>query len=139
MSIRERVSPSVPFTLEVEDNTGKFSYSFRLAYNFRTLGLIEKHTGKSMLTEANDVFANPTCNNVAILFWAALQINHPEWRGEDGLSAVHNNLTLLTAKKAKDACEEAFVKQLPEEKIKQMAADKSDSAAPLAQSQETSA
>jgi len=139
MSIRERVSPSVPFTLDVEDHTGKFSYSLRLAYNFRTLGLIEKHTGKSMLTEANEVFQNPTCDNVSILFWAALQINHPEWRGEEGLSAVQNNLTLLTAKAVRNACEEAFVKQLPEEKIKQLAADKSDSAAPLEQSQETSA
>lgn len=132
MSIRERISPSVPFTLEVEDATGKFSHSLRLSYNFDSLGLIETETGKSMLTEATEVFDNPSCKNVSVLLWAALQENHPEYRGLNGLRIIRQNLTLGQAKKAKDACEEAFVKQLPDEQVKKLAG-----AAPLAPSQET--
>lgn len=142
MSIRERISPAVPFTLDVEDATGKFSLSFRLAYNFRSLGLIERHTGKSMLTQATEVFENPTCDNVSILLWAALQENHPEYRegrdekdGGKGLAVVQQNLTLGQAKAAKDACEKAFVKQLPDAQVDKLL--NKGSAAPLEQSPAT--
>ena len=134
MSLRERVSPSVRFVLDVQDESGKFSLPLLLSYDFDSLGLIEEHTGKSMLTAATEVFDNPSCKNVSVLLWAAVQENHPEYRGERGLKAVRKNLTLMTAKKAKDACEKAFLKQLPDEQVEKLIGG--ETAAPLEQSPE---
>jgi len=135
MSIRERISPSVPFTLAVEDARGKFSLSLKLAYDFDALGLVEEQTGKSMLTQATEVFDNPSCKSVSVLFWAALQENHPEYAGEKGLRAVRKNLTLGQAKAAREACFEAFLKQLPDEQVAAFKGEKE--ADPLAIAPET--
>ena len=97
-----------------------------------------------MLTQAAEVFENPTCDNVSILLWAALQENHPEYRegrdekdGGKGLAVVQQNLTLGQAKAAKDACEEAFIKQLPDAQLEKLL--NKGSAAPLEQSPVTPA
>lgn len=127
-ALRRRITPSVPFTLHVEDANGdKFSISFRLSYDFKALTLVEELTGKSMLTEVADVFnENPTVKNVSILLWAAVRENHPEWADEDGFDAIRANLTLATAKEALAACTEAFVKQLPAEQVARMKGEAPD-------------
>jgi hypothetical protein len=121
MTLRKRITPSVPFTLNVEDDNGdKFTQTFDLAYDLNTLILIEEKLGKSSFTDLGEILDNPTATNVSILFWAAVQINHPEYAGEEGLQLVRTNLTVGTAKAAMAACSEAFVAQLPEEQVKKL-------------------
>jgi hypothetical protein len=132
--LRRRVSPTVPFTLKVEDANGdKFEQSFRLSYDFNTLPLVEEKTGKSMLTQVGEIMDNPSVTNVSILLWAAVLENHPEYQGEEGLRTIRYNLTLATAKVALDACKEAFLLQLPADQVARLKGAVNDEL-PLAQS-----
>lgn len=143
MSVEERISPPVPFTLTFTDERGKHSLSLKLSYDFETLGLVEEQTGKSMLTQATEVFDNASCKSVSVLLWAALQEYHPEYRGEakklgdvpPGLRIVRKNLTLGQAKAAREACFEAFLKQLPDEQVSALKGEKE--ACPLEQAPAT--
>ncbi len=116
-AFRRRVSPSVPYILEVEDDAGKQSLSFQLAYDFNAFALVEEKLGKSMLTEIGELLDNPSCKNVSVLLWAALQLNHEDdFGGDEGLRSVRNLLTLENVREALEKCSEAFVKQLSKEK-----------------------
>jgi len=118
---RRRVTPAVPFILEVEDEAGKQSLSFQLAYDFNAFALVEEMTGKSMLTEVGVLLGNPSVTNVSVLLWAALQLHHEEdFGGLSGLRNVRNLLTIETAGIALEKCSEAFVKQLSKEKREQL-------------------
>ena len=113
-ALRRRVSPSVPFLLEFEDEQGKFSERYQLAYNWNSLALIEEKLGKSMLLEISTVFENVSVANVSILLWAALQEYHSaDFAGDEGLELLRQNLTLAAANLATTACASAYVKQLP--------------------------
>ena len=114
--LRRRISPSVPFTLTFEDELGKTSQAFRLAYNLNSLTLVEEKLGKSMLTDIGEVIDVPSVKNISVLLWAALQENHAdEFEGDEGLELTRQNLTLAQSKEALNACSEAYVKQLPAE------------------------
>jgi hypothetical protein len=120
-AFRRRVSPAVPYILEVEDDAGKQSISFQLAYDFNAFALVEEKLGKSMLTQIGELLNNPSVTNVSVLLWAALQLNHEEdFGGDQGLRAVRNLLTIETAREALEKCSEAFVKQLSKEKREQL-------------------
>ena len=114
--LRRRISPSVPFTLTFEDEQGKASFSYRLAYNWNSLALVEEKLGKSMILDIGELFESPNVTTVSVLLWAALQENHADdYAGDEGLELVRQNLTIPEAKKALAACSDAYVKQLPEE------------------------
>lgn len=120
-NFRARITPSVPFILAIEDEAGKTSFALRLAYDFNSFSLIEEKLGKSMLTEVGELLDCPSAKNVSVLLWAALQINHSEdFGGDEGLRAVRNLLTLDTAKAALSACTQAFIKQLPPDKVEEL-------------------
>ena len=119
---RRRVSPSIPFILNVEDETGKFSQSFRLCYDLNKLALVEQELGKSALLDIGELFDNPSVTSVSVLLWAAVQEYNPEYAGKDGLEEIRYNLTIGTAKEAMDACREAFLKQLPAEQVARLKA-----------------
>ena len=116
--LRRRISPSVPFTLTFEDAEGKFSASYRLAYNWNSLALAEMELGRNLLLEMGVILENPSITTVSILLWAALQENHEEeFAGKEGLELLRQNLTLSVARAAKEACGEAYTKQLAPEQI----------------------
>jgi hypothetical protein len=119
--LRQRVTPSVPFMLAVEDESGKQQISLQLAYDFNSFALIEEQLGKSMLTDVGELLDNPTARSVSVLLWAACQIYHEdEFDGIEGLRAIRNLLTVDTAKSALSACSAAYVKQLPPEKVEKL-------------------
>jgi hypothetical protein len=113
--LRRRISPSVPFTLTFEDETGVVSLSYKLAYNINSLVLIEEQLGVSMLTDCGEIVDSPTAKNVSVLLWAALQEYQPEYEGLEGLENIRQNLTVSHTKDALNACFDAYVKQLPPE------------------------
>ena len=118
--LRRRIAPSVPYTLNVENDGGdKFSLSFRLAYDLNALSLAEETLSRQLGREIN-IFAEiakcldiPSIRTTSILFWAAVGLNHPEWRGEDGLEALRSCVTIKDLKDVASVCAEAFILQLP--------------------------
>ncbi len=118
--LRQHISPSVPFTLNVSDANGGYKLSFRLSYDFNAFAAIEGVLGKSMLTDVGELLENPTATNVSVLLWAAVQENHPEYVGETGLRAIRSFLNTVSAKEAREACSQAYVKQLPPEKLEEL-------------------
>lgn len=149
-AMRRRISPSVPFTLTFEDEKGKASFSYRLAYNWNSLALAEEKLGQSMIVDIGTAFDNPSVTNVSVLLWAALQEYHSEdFAGDEGLELVRQNMTISIATAARSACSDAYVKQLPleqQEKLKKAVAEMAALAAagvkqvpdkdPLAQSEQ---
>jgi hypothetical protein len=120
--LRQRVTPSVPFMLAVEDESGKQQISLQLAYDFNSFALIEEQLGKSMLTDVGELLDNPTARSVSVLLWAAcpdLSRGRVRWRRR---SAGHQEplLTVNTAKEALNACSAAYVKQLPADKVEKL-------------------
>jgi hypothetical protein len=114
-AVRRRITPSVPYTLDVESAGGdKFSLSFRLSYDLNALCEVEEALGKSMLTDLSDILDKPTIKVVTVLLWAALLENHSEYSGPEGLAEIRNLITLPQLKPALAACMDAFVAQLPE-------------------------
>lgn len=117
-ALRTRITPSVPFILKVEDAEGTFSLSFRLSYDFNSLTAVEDLLGKSMMTDIGEILDNPSAKNTSILLWGALQVNHPEYEGIEGLKVVRNLLTIGQAALVGEACSEAYLLQLPAEQVK---------------------
>lgn len=126
--VRRRITPTVPFVLKVEDSEGTQNISLQLAYDFNCFCLVEEKLGNktdgtpwSMLTDVGEILDNPSVKNVSILLWAAVQLNHEgEFGGDDGLWAIRNLLTIPQAQSALDKCAEAFMKQLPAERVEEL-------------------
>lgn len=138
MSIRERIVPSVPFSISWEDETGKNEVSFRVAFDLNAFTDFEEVTGLNALTDMGPVWDSPNIGTVTALLWAAIQLNHPEYVGTAGLRALRRLLTVADCKAAFKACIEAFISQLPPEKAAEIRKRQKDIAegkevAPLAQ------
>jgi hypothetical protein len=119
-NLRRRITPFVPFSTTVENaDGGKFELNFKLSFNFNAMSLVEEQTGLSMLT--GEVFEKPSAKNTTILLWAAIQENHPEYEGQEGLETIGSYLTLASAKEALSAIQKAFVASLPKDKAEQLA------------------
>lgn len=129
--LRRRIAPSVPFTLNVENDGGdKFSLSFRLAYDLNALSLAEEYLTKQLGHEVN-IFAEiakcldvPSIRTTTVLFWAAVGLLNPDYRGEDGLEALRSCVTIKDLKDVAAACAEAFILQLPSEQAEKIRARK---------------
>jgi hypothetical protein len=114
-ALRRRITPSVPFTLKVEDADGsKFELNFKLSYDFNAMALVEEKTGLSMMS--GEVFANPSAKKTTVLLWAGIQANNPDYAGDEGLDAIGTLLNISTAAEALLAITEAFFAALPKEK-----------------------
>jgi hypothetical protein len=112
----------VPLELSVENADGsKFVLNFKLSFDFNAMALVEQETGLSMLT--GSVFQRRTANMTKVLLWAAIQENHPEYEGAEGLSVVGSLLDLESATKALVAINDAFLASLPKEKAEQLRKD----------------
>jgi hypothetical protein len=117
------LAPVVPFTLEIpSERGGTRSLSFRLSYNFNAYALIEKYTRGSNQEPGLDmlkglrIWATLNATNLQIIFWAALRQEHPQYASDDGLDAVGTLLNLSNSAAASDACFEAWILTLEEER-----------------------
>lgn len=118
-NLRRRITPFVPFSTLVENaDGGKFELNFKLSFNFNAMALVEEQTGLSMLT--GEIFSKPSAKHTTVLLWAAIQENHPEYAGQDGLETIGSILTLTSAKDALNAIQKAFVASLPKDKAEQL-------------------
>jgi hypothetical protein len=127
-TLRRRITPSVPFTLTVEDTDGsKFSSSLRVAFDCNAFVAFEQETGINILRDLGVVFDRPNIRLLTALFWAGLQLNHPEYEGAEGLDVLRANIGLSNIKDIKEVCTKAFLLQLPKEqaaRLEQEAAEK---------------
>lgn len=119
--LRRRITPSVPFTLQVEDADGsKFELNFKISFDFNAMSLVEETTGLSMMS--GEVFSEPSATKTKVLLWAGIQANHPEYAGKEGLDTIGSLLNLDSGKDALLAITEAFFAALPKEKAAQLKA-----------------
>lgn len=122
--LRRRITPSVPFTLRVEDvDGGTFESSFRVAYDLNAFSLFEETTGINVLQNLGIVFDKPSISLITVLLWVGIRLYHPEYRGLDGLETLRANITMDTLSEVKTACTEAFLLSLPKEKAAKLRAD----------------
>jgi len=105
--------------MNVENHDGSsFQLSLKLSFDFNAMALVEDKLGMSMLS--GEVFENPSAKHTMVLLWAAMQENHPEYEGEDGLECVGTMLNLKSAKEALEAITKAFVASLPKSKVDEL-------------------
>lgn len=124
--IRRRITPSFPYVLAWTDADGKeTSSAFRLSYDFNAFAQVEQELPGVNTLLVGTLFAIPSATSTRVLFWAALQENHPEYAGKEGLSAVGSMLTLVNWRDANEACAEAYLLQLPEDVVKKLKAEQS--------------
>lgn len=112
-AVRKRITPSVPFALQVQGEAGLEMIGLRLNFDFNALCLVEEKTGFSLLS--GTIFNHLSAVNVSVLLWAAVQANHVEYRGEEGLEDVRAMLTLRNADAVVEAVQECFIKNLPDD------------------------
>lgn len=111
--VRKRITPSVPFALSFQGEEGMATIGLRLNYDFNALCLVEEKTGYSLLS--GTIFNHLNAQIVSVLLWAAVQGNHPEFRGDEGLDELRSLLTLRNYEPALDAVQECFIKNLPDD------------------------
>ena len=115
--LRRRITPSVPYTLSVENADGStFEQSFKLSFDLNAITTFETVTGVSLLTNMGQILEQPSVATSTALFWVAILGNHPEWAGQEGLEILRSNITLDKLAGIRRACVDAFLTQLPKEK-----------------------
>lgn len=131
--IRRRITPSVPLHLRVENSDkSAFELDLRLSFDFNAMALIEEKSGLNMLD--GTAFNNPSASVISVLLWAAMQENHPEYEGDEGLAAVRTWLNIGNVASVMESLREAFLAALPEEKAKEIrerSENESEGSAPL--------
>lgn len=120
--LRKWLAPSVPYTISLEDQTGKFEHSFKLCFDFNALSLVEKYLGVNLLEQFSAIF-NINATSVSIFFWAAAQAYQPEYGVEtsstcptcgqerticEGLDVIRSFFTIGNFEPAALAVQEAF-------------------------------
>lgn len=123
-ALRRRVAPSVPLTLELEDDAGgKFTRSFRLAFDMNAAAEIEERTGLSLLDAGIWQHINEPVA-FSVMFYAALLANHPEYRtvddegeaSDEGLEVIRSYMQESNAEPITEALWKAYLIYLPREK-----------------------
>lgn len=120
-TLRRRITPSVPFTLRVEDETGVFESHLKIAFDCNAFVSFEEETGINILRDLGVVFDRPNVKLLTALLWAGLQLNHPEYDGREGLITLRANIGLGNIKDVKAACTQAFLAGLPKEQSERLA------------------
>jgi hypothetical protein len=111
--LRRRIAPSVPLTLDLEDDSGaKFTRSFKLCFDFNAIALVEDESGYSLLD--GEIWKHPTAKNLSIMFYAAALAQHPEYEGH--LDVIRSLMDAGNVEKITRALNEAFINSLPKEK-----------------------
>lgn len=112
--LRKWLAPSVPFTVVLQDNSGRFEHNFKLAFDFNALALIEAHLGVNLLAQFSGIF-NISATSVSIFFWAAAQAYQPEYAGDEGLECLRSYFTIGNFEAAAVAIQDAFKLSLNED------------------------
>jgi hypothetical protein len=112
-AFRRRVAPSVPLLIEYEDEQGKFSKLYRLAFNLNVLAEISEKTGLQALTF--DLWTNISAQVLRVMFWAALLPHQPEFASAEGLEAAGAMLDGASQDACVRALWEAYLLYLPKD------------------------
>lgn len=113
--LRRRIAPSVPLTLELEDEGGeKFVRSFRVSFDVNAMALVQEETGYSMLN--GEIWGHIDETTLSSMFRAALLTHQPEYGGLEGLQVIRSYMDASNAEKITVALNEAFLIQLPKER-----------------------
>ena len=116
MSVKKfakRLVASVPLTLTFEADGGVRTLSLRLAFDFNAFSLIESRTSLNMLR--GDLFRQLNATNLVVALWAALQLNNPEYSGDEGLEFIGSIVDLSNSAEVGKAVKEAFLLCLAKE------------------------
>lgn len=111
--VMEGVKPPYPFTLEYETKDGVGKINLQLSYDFNAAVLVEDQTGVSLLSGA--IFSDESCKNLSVLLWAMAQEHQPALSGEKGLRALRSKMTLRNSAAVRDAVQEVFIRNLPDD------------------------
>jgi hypothetical protein len=103
----KRLVPSTPLTLTFDADGGVRTLSVRLAFDFNAFALIEGKTGLNMLR--GDLFRQLNATNLVVALWAALQLNNPEYSGDEGLEFLGSIVDLSNSADIGTAVKEAFL------------------------------
>lgn len=105
--LRKWLAPSVPYTVLLEDQTGKFEHKFKLCFDFNALSLIEANLGVNLLEQFSAIF-NINATSVSVFFWAAAQAYQSEYAGPEGLDCIRSFFSIGNFEPAALAVQEAF-------------------------------
>lgn len=130
--LRNRIAPSVPLKLELEEDGGKRVVNFRLSWNFLASAEVEERTGLNLLT--GEAWTKLSARNLGIMLWAAALAHHPDYgarmegesfeqfeeakkqRQGEGLECVLSYIDLGNADQVNEAVWNAYFLSLPKEK-----------------------
>lgn len=127
--LKRRLTPSFPFTLEVETEAGIERLSLRLCFDFNALSLVEERTGWSLLTGA--IFSHLNASTTLTMFWASVLAYQPEYAVEGGREVLGSMITHKNAQPVADAVEACFVASLPPDQQARIAKAKEEAMAKL--------
>ena len=114
-SLRRRIAPSVPLSLELVDDGGAtFTRNFRLSFDLNAMTLVQEQTGLSMLN--GEIWNDLNEKTLSIMLHAAVLAHNPEYAVVDGLEVIRSYMDTTNIEKITDALNEAFLLQLPTER-----------------------
>jgi hypothetical protein len=114
-SLRRRIAPSVPLSLELVDDGGAtFTRNFRLSFDLNAMTLVQEQTGLSMLN--GEIWNDLNEKTLSVMLHAAVLAHNPEYDCSDGLGVIRSYMDTTNIEKITDALNEAFLLQLPGER-----------------------
>jgi hypothetical protein len=133
-TLRARITPTVPFTLHVENADGStFDSGFQIAFDCNAFTAFEEVTGINILRDLAVVFDKPNVRVLTALLWAGILLNHPQYDSPEGLRNLRANIGLANIPAIKEACTRAFLAQLPKEQSERLKKEADERAQALAE------
>lgn len=113
-TFKKRLVQSVPLVLTFESGENETTQlALRLAFDFNAFAAIEGKTGLNMLR--GDLFRQLNATNLVVALWAAVQINQPEFGGDEGLGFLGSIVDLSNSADVGTAIKRAFMLSLAKE------------------------
>lgn len=113
MALRRRIVPSVPLTLNLDDDSGsKLTRVLRLSFDFNAIARIEDMTGISVLR--GEIWAKINARNLGIILWAASLAHHPDYDSGEGLVVVQSFIDAGNFEEVILAILDAYIVSLPD-------------------------
>jgi hypothetical protein len=111
-SLKRRIRPSVPLTLEIDGE----KHTFNLAFDMIALGRIEEKTGLNLAWNVFTLWIEMSALRVlATSFWAAALLNHPEYDSDEGFFTLRSLLGPEHEDAVGDALWKAYMLYLPKD------------------------
>jgi hypothetical protein len=105
--LRKRLTPSVPYTIEFNDEKGGYVEKVQLAFDLNAIAAIEEATGVNILNNWLYIY-KLDATNFSLFFWAALLPYQPKYNSKEGLEAVRSYFDLSNWEPAGEKVWEAY-------------------------------